>query len=1103
MRNAFLLFAALLLSATHLHAQVLYGSIVGTVIDATNAPVPEAATEVTNAGTHETRHAITGTTGEFAFPALPAGTYSVTISKAGFQTFTERDIQVATDQVVRVNASLAVGTVSETVQVTADTAVMQTDSAQVQTEVESKTLEEIPIPVNRNFESLLITVPGITPPENANSNAANPSRGLTFSSNGTIRVANNIRIDGASSNNPWLPYLAAYIPSADAIEQVSVVTNSFDASQGLVGGAAVNVHVKSGTDQLHGSLYYFTQNGALAARPFFLASNQSNPKYINNDFGATLGGPLIKDKLFYFASFEGNYFREFASVLTTVSTAPQRVGNFTGLGTIYDPATGNAATAVGRTQFPGNIIPTSRLDPIAVKIEQSIPLPNQGGTSNNYYGSGDYSIDRDTTDAKLDYRATANLSLAARLGWLRYDQVNPPAFGDNGPAVSSAGGRAGHAFGDVYSTTFSGTYLARSNFIVDSHFNASLMGTNSEPLDAGTNVGLNLGIPGTNGSGRQYSGWPWFNISDYGTVGNAGNSGGGLIYYNDDSYQYSLNATWVKGNHNVRFGGEIDRMRLHHVDDSASLAGEFVFGGGPTGLPGKSTGQYNNYSSFLLGLPTTISKDLLPFDNGAITENMWLFSLYAQDQWRASSRLTVNFGTAWNYFPVGTRDSRGVERYNFNTNQLELCGVAGNPGNCGIDVQKLDFSPSLGLAFRVSDTLVIRSGFGLNFDPSPLAYNRDLFPNYPEDLTLTLNGTGVNSSYIPAGSFETGIPTIQPPDITKGYIQLPAQYGITTLSQNPKRDYVLSWNFSLQKQLPWGFVGQTGYVATRGIDVPQEVNLNYQHLGGGTPSQIYNQLFGTTQTLYLIENQNHTSYDSVQSRLSRRFSHGMMLNLAYTFSKNMGLCCNDLGDQPLAIAVPQYINLTRALMPFDRANSLAISGVLELPFGKGKPWLSHGRVANMLAGGWQLSGLVTLQSGKPFNVTASATSLNASGNTQRADQVLPDVAVLGGVGPGQHYYDTKAYAAPTGARFGTSGYDTLRAPRDFNSDVTISRWFNLTEHWRMQFRAEAFNLTNTPHFSAPSGDFSSSGFMQITSTLGTGREGIDQRVLRLALKIMF
>jgi hypothetical protein len=292
-------------------------------------------------------------------------------------------------------------------------------------------------------------------------------------------------------------------------------------------------------------------------------------------------------------------------------------------------------------------------------------------------------------------------------------------------------------------------------------------------------------------------------------------------------------------------------------------------------------------------------------------------------------------------------------------------------------------------------------------------------------------------------------------------------------------------------------------VATRGVDVPQEMNLNYQQLGGGTPSQIYNQLFGTTQTLYLIENINHTHYDSVQSQLSRRYSNGMMLRLAYTFSKNTGLCCNDIGDQPIAIAIPQYLNLTRALMPFDRTHNLAISGVLQVPFGKGKPWLNKGRMVPMLAGGWQLSGLLTLQSGKPFSVTASATSLNATGNTQRADQILADVAVLGGVGPGQHYYNPKAYAAPTGVRFGTSGYDTLRAPRDFNSDVTLSRWFNLTEHWRMQFRAEAFNLTNTPHFAAPNGDFSSSGFMQITSTLGTGREGIDQRVLRLALKVMF
>ena len=1093
------------------HAQVLFGSMVGTVTDASAAPVPAASIRILNTATNDARVVATNDTGSFSLPAVPAGTYNVTVTKDGFQTFITNGVTVSVDQVARVDAALKVGAITESVQVSAQTAVLQADSAEVRSEVTSKSLENIPVPVNRNFESLLITVPGISPPENSNSNAANPSRGLTFSGNGTTRNSNNVRIDGASTNNIWLPYLTAYVPGLEAIDQVSVVTNTFDASQGLAGGAAVNAHMKSGTDSIHGSAFEYNQNNALAAHPFFGPAGQNNPKYINNNYGGTIGGPIVKNRLFYFVSHDANMFRQFASVTTTVPTADMRAGNFSASTTpIYNPFTGNA-DGTGRTAFTGNIIPASLLSSIATKVQQSIPLPTLSGISSNYFATGDYNVNRFITDAKVDYKPTDKLSLAARLGWLKYDQFNPVAFGDNGPPISSSGGRGGAAFGAVYNGTLNGTYVSRPNFVIDGYFSLTRIDSSSAPPGLSQNIGQNLGIPGTNGPNTSYGGWPYFNISSFSNFGIS--TGSGPINYDDRQYQYALNSTWVKASHTIRFGGELDRQGIDHAEfATTSAAGEFNFAGGPTTLKGgPSANAYNNYASFLLGLPTSINKENLPFDNGRLIAKMWIYSLYFQDQWQARRKLTVSYGVRWNYFPIGTRNGRGMERYNFETNQMQICGVAGNPTNCGYNVSKKAFSPNLGFAWRATDSFVVRAGFGINFDPEPLAFSRDLMTNYPEDQNFTLNGA---NSYVAASTLATGIPAIAVPDTSKGLVTVPPGFTIVTLNPNVRRDYVESWNLTLEKQLPWSFLARAAYVGTRGVAIPQEFNANAGQVGGGTASQPFNQLYGNTANVYYITEVNHTHYDALQTNLQRRFSQGILANFSYTFSKNTGICCNDIADQPPAINLPQYFKLARSLEPFDRTHHFTASLAAELPFGRNKAFL-HDGIAAKIAGGWQLNTLIAAYSGKPFSVTTSGTALNAPGNTQRADQIKPTVEILGGTGPGQSYFDPLAFGPVNTARFGTAGYFTLRGPGTFNMDASLFRDFHPREWIAFQIRAEAFNVTNTPHFANPGatasdlvlnpdGTVKSLGsYTVISSTLGTGREGIDQRVFRIGLRVRF
>jgi hypothetical protein len=1131
-------------------AQVLYGSIVGTITDPSGAAVPEASVTIVNIATGHRRETTSTNQGTYTISDLPAGTYDITISKPGFKQYSAKGLPVSVGRVQRSDVRLAVGATTETVEVTAEAPVLQTDSAQVQTEIANTNIENLPVPVNRNYESLLVTVPGFTPPENQHSVAVNPSRGMSMSVNGATRNSNNLRIDGASSTNVWLPHVPGYVPSLEAIQEVSVVTNSADAAEGLAGGAVVNVHIKSGTNDFHGSAYEYHSDSGLKARPynFFSATPLPKPRYVYNDFGGTIGGPIVRNKLFFFLSYEGNPVHQTAQPASdlTVPTSAMRLGDFSASSSkIFDPLTGDQTNGKGRTQFVAssdpaspnynpacasascpNMIPVSRLDPIAMKVVGLIPAAtNPGLISNNFHVTGPYNFTRHTTDGKVDWKPTDKLSLSERIGFLHYDVFNAPVFGDLvGQGVSSSAGRVGNGHGNVISNTVSGTYVFTPKFLVDGYVALTKFGLNQEPPRLDENLGLDfLGIPGTNGQNRQYGGWPQFNISDFDLLGSSG-SAGGPIFYDDRQWQYAGNATWLHGNHTIRFGGELMRQAFNHFETGAA-AGRFSFNGNATTLNGskgdpdvKSANLFNSFAQFLLGLPSSVGKDLIPFDNGRTIAYSHNYGFYMQDTWQALRSLTVTYGLRWDHFPVGTRNGRGMERYDFDSNLITLCGLGGTPEDCGYEVSYKEFSPRVGLAWRATSDFVVRAGYSINFDPYPLAFVRDMLGDYPQSLSLSL---GASSSFLPSampdGSYTTlakGIPAIAVPDISSGVIPLPKNFSMQTLPQNIRRDYVQSWNLTLQKDLFWGFNGQAGYVGSRQVAVPQFFNLNAgQILGAGSKGQAYFARNGNVG-LNLIIPTNHTAYDSLQTKLSRRFTNGFMLNVAYTFSKAIGICCDQLADKNPAIQIPQYFAYNRALAPYDRTHVFSVATVAELPFGEGKPWLNQSGIASKLLGGWQVNSLLSAYSGTPFNVTASGGSLNAPGNTQIADRVKPEVKILGGVGPNP-YFDPLAFAPVTEARFGNSGFMSMRGPSSVYLDMSLFRNFQITERFKLQFRAEAFNLPNTPHFANPSANVSNlqlntdgtvkslGGYDQITKTTATGRDGIDERQLRFGVRLSF
>jgi hypothetical protein len=1112
LRQLFLLTTAavLTLGLDRTYGQALYGSIVGTVTDTTGSAVPGATVTVVHTETNQTRVANTTPAGVYSFPTLPTGTYTVSVSLAGFQTVTRRNVAVTISDVVRVDARLQVDAITEAVDVSAQALTLQTDRAEVQGKLSTRMLEEVPVPPNRNYQNLLVTIPGFTPPSNAHSISANPSRALNFNVNGASRNSNVVRIEGAAAPNVWLPHVSAYVPGLEAIETVNVVTSSFDADQGLSGGSAINLQMKSGTNDLRGSVFSFHANDAMKAKPYFLPAGEDKPQWMDNQSGGTIGGPIKRNTLFFFVSYDGQFDRRTGHTLLTVPTEAMRRGDMSlSQNPIYDPATGNPDGS-GRIAFADKMIPSSRFDPIALNILSNIPLPTfSDQLTDNYFAKGDFSVTRNKYDGKLTWHASNKLNVNGRVGLLDYEMLNPPAFGDVGPGVHSAGGREGRGFGTVLNGTISANYVVSPSFVFDTHFGFTRLDTAAEPPRMDENVGRDvLGIPGTNGAQgeRVYGGYPSFSVSSYDNFGKQSSP----IYYLDPAYEYVANASWIKGTHNVRFGVNIGRQLMDNFEVQG--AGAFSFSGGSTTVRGgASPNQFNSFADFLLGYVSAGNRSILLDDRA--TSRTWAFSVFARDQWQASRKLTMSYGLRWDYFPMGVAKDRGFQKYDWDNNKMILCGVGNVPKDCGVEVPLTNFSPRLGVAYRPTDSFVVRAGYGINYDPQPLAFVRNLLGVYPQSLGYGLLAPA--NANVPAGLLRDGLPPEPLPDISSGVIDIGPTTGFFSPPDEYTMGYIESWNVTFEKQFGWGFIGQAGYVASRQRDILQTEDLNAgQILGAGRNGQPLFQKFGRTANSSTIGNFGENWYDALQATLTRGFANGVQFNASYTLSKAIGYCCDDLSDKNQAIQIPEYRHLNKALKGHDRTHVFTFSTVAELPFGPGKRFLTSGP-ASKVFGDWQMNALFTAYSGTPFSVSASGTSLNAPGHTQRADQVKPDVQILGGIGRGNPYFDPFAFAPVTEARFGTAGFNTVRGPGHVNLDLALVRNFVFGDRAQVQFRAEALNATNTPHFNNPGANVSNlqlnpdgsirnlGGYTEVTSTTGTGREGVDERVFRVGLRVRF
>jgi hypothetical protein len=1098
-----LIFIALI-TAGPASAQTVYGSIVGTVTDRSGAVVPDAEVKAMQTETNETRTAATNGTGVYTLSTVPAGTYIISISKLGFATFEARDINLTINTTVRVDATLAIGEQSQTIKVSSNAAELQTDRSDVHGVVTSDDLQQLPQPT-RTYEGLIGLLPGVTPLKTNSGGTNNPARSMVVNVNGTSASGTNVSIDGVSATNPWVQFVSTAVPSTDAIETVNVVTASSSADQGVMNGGGIRVQIKSGTNSFHGSAYWYNENNVLKAKPYFQPLGTRKPKYIDNDAGGTLGGPIIKDKLFFFGSYEGDFLRQAAGSLYTLPTPDMARGILASPTPIFDPTTGNVDGS-GRTPFPrdsaGNyIIPSFRISSVSQKLITQIPtgVPN-GMYTNNIYINTPFSYDLQKIDTKIDWNATEKLRITGRFSDYPYSQHQAPAFGD---VLGPGTGYNTNQFGNIYAISAMATYVASQHFVVDAIFGLTHATQNLlAPLPNTRYAADVLGIPNTNlGPLPTAGGVPQFNF----TTGSLDTFGYGYpsLVYEDPVFQYTGNATWIKGNHSIRFGIDISQQHMNHKEVGPT---QFNFNGGLTSLycpstnsPGcaagsPATNQFNSWGDFLLGLPQNAVNGVLNVPD-YVTLRSWIWAPYVSDTFQVSPKITLYAGTGWDYFPVPYRKNRGVEFYNPATNVYNICGEGPVPKNCGISVQKILFAPRVGVAYRVHPDTVIRAGYSLA--PEQINMYRDGLYNYPLLLTQSLSAP---NSYTASTTLAQGFPLLQSPDISTGTIPLPPVTGIVSSPKHFVRGYTESYNLTVQQDLGWNLIAQIGYVGTLTIHQHTRYNVNYGLPGGGTNSQQLYGPFGITAPETIIEPLEHMNYNSLQAQLQKRASYGLQFFMSYTWSKWMGLCCDEQGDGQPEIPIPVYSHRNYALMPDDRTNNFELSAIYQLPFGKNQRYVTGG-IAAAMAGGWQVNGVLSLYSGAPFWVSSPGTSLNAPGSPQLADQVKPHVAIYGAHGVASPYFDTSAFAPVTTARFGNSSFDCIRGPGYGNFDFGLFRNFQVRET-TAQFRMEALNLTNHPNFSNPDNGVTDSDFGLITS-INPGSRLIGERYFRVGLKLMF
>ncbi len=1070
-----------------MQAQVVTATLTGNVLDASGATVPGATITARQADTGVVRSTKTSTDGLYTLPYLSPGAYTVNIEAPGFKQFTQENVTLNVSSVARVDATLTPGSASETITVTGEPPLLQTERAEVARNFASETIREVPI-ANRNFQALAGLVAGVSPPVQSFTATEDPQGTTFFNANGQGNSANNTIVDGVDNTNPTLG-LSVYLPNPELVQEVHVTTSNYSAEFGRVGGAVVNVVTRSGANQFHGSLWEFNRVATLAARDFFNTAPNPKPGLTRNEFGATLGGPIVRDRTFFFFGYQGRYLRQSSTAIYTVPQPSFYNGDFNAVPglALYDPATpGATGTGMGRQRFANNIVPASRLSPVALKLNAYLPSPNLPGILNNYNVNIPFRNDGNSYDSRVDHNFTQQTKIFAKAAVSYYNVTQGGYYAD-----PVGDGRAAKDYTITGIVNF--THGFSPTLLTELRAGYNRYRTDVNGIDLTTVTNQKLGIANPTPDSISSAGFANVQINGMQEIGNT------QVFYplvNTDNLFTAVD-TWSKTLkvHSLKWGVEAHRNRMDRFQPQGlnfGPRGLFVFNPGTTQLNGgPALGPFgsfvNSFAAYMIGAPDRTSRT---FQTVTPTNRQTQVAGFIQDTYQVNRRLTLDIGLRYEWYSaVKPRYKGGASNFDPVTNTLLVAGYGDVDLATGVPSQN-SVQPRLGFAFRPTEKSVIRAGYSISSWTGRFGFTGGtLSTQFPVIYNVQVGQTNdfaVDGSFnsIPAVPF-TPVPAnglINPaPD--QAFFVIPAHNPIPTIQ---------SYNFTYQRQLSRGLTIDAGYVGNVGRQLPYNQQLNAAAPGTGSaglPLLAYGRSASTSQR----GNGVNSNYNSLQSNLQKRFSRGLTLSVAYAYAKAM-----DVGSNQASFI--NNLDRGRQYGPadFDQTHLLTISHLLELPFGKGKPFLNQGGVASFLLSGWQLNGIYRFATGTPFTATADATACNCPGNGNYADAVT-SVQTLGGVGPGQSWFSKDSFSVPGPNRFGNAGRNTIRGPHLSNYDFSIFRNFAFGERVNLEYRAEFYNLTNTPHFSNPNGNVSSANFGTITSTLN----GYANRQLQMALRLRF
>ena len=1071
------------LAATFLaEGQNIRSSLSGRVTDPSGAVVASAQVSIVNDGNNQRRAVTVSTTGEYSIPQLEPGTYTFTVEMTGFRREVMRKLILETGQDVRVDVSLKIGAVSESVEVEASAPLVNADNAATGGVVEQRKIVELPLN-GRNYLQLATLEANVLPAAQGSSNASRG--GLNIA--GGSEVSNLFIKDGINNNSASSG--STHTPILDSIREFKVLTGTYSAEFGRQSGAQIMVTSKSGTNELHGALWEFHRNSALDARNFFAPSK---PSFRRNQFGGVLSGPVWRDKTFFMMGYEGNRRGQQDATLRAIPPVAFRTGNFSSLATpVRNPKAGNAP-------FPGNIIPASSFSPQGAALLALYPQPTGTGT-NNFNAAAASRFTSEQFIVRGDHRFSDRDSVYLVYEWQDSGTANPFAgVGLPGYGVLASSGTQ-HAVA-------SWLHVFSPSLVAEGRAGFSRLKVLNVHEDYQIDVVKRLGIQGLTDAGRTplNNGAPSLTVTGYAGLGGGTSQPQGR---GENTHQYVGAMTWIHGAHSTKWGGDYFTFPYNSFNTS--------FGRGSFQFDGRFSG--NSVADLLLGIPFRADRTLgEPFHNSVVNST----GFYFQDDWKITPKLTINLGVRYDLFPAVYERVNKIASWDPRTNTIRVAGgreaYLGPTGqlllrdrpDVGRTVYKTDynnFSPRIGLAWRPfgNTSTVIRAGFGSFYN-----------------MQSAGNGITPLSRNSPFRESQTAGPFSAPviPDLANMFTATSSTPTAPGVQEDIRTGYINQWSFGVQRELARNLVIDVSYLGSQGHKLPTSWNLNQALPGTGTvnsrrPYAGWGGIAGG-----FASSIGNSAFNSMTVRIERRFASGLSFLSSYSYSKiidqTSGVATSS-NASPVLAQDARNLRAERSVADYDTPHRWVLSSVYALPFGKGQRFAANNRVVEAIAGGWQMTSIFTLQSGRPFTVVSGRDESNTDGGADRPNAIgnwrvadptpgrwfNPCTLTAAGARRNCLADDTPAWQLNAINTFGNAGRNILRGQRSANWDLGIYRNFKIVERLGAQVRAETYNVANRAQFLLPVGNAANVAFGQVTSAAQSDFGA--QRQIQFALKLTF